>query len=104
MAKDCTQAGGNNNNNGGGGGGGGKCRGGGGFKVNCNFCGKPGHMSRDCFSSLELFKFKGAKKEAAGASVELLIPIVEERLGVKFMLSGLEEELETAQSESGSEK
>ena len=51
MAKDCTSAGGGNNNNGGGGGGGGgKGKGGGGFKGDCNFCGKPGHMSRNCFS------------------------------------------------------
>jgi len=85
MAKDCTQVGGNNNNN--------SRRGGSGFKGDCNFCGKPGHMSRDCFSNPELSKFKGKKEEAAGASVELLIPSVEEQLGVEFTLSSLDEEL-----------
>jgi len=98
MAKDCTSAGGGNNNNAGGGGsGGGKGKGGGGFKGDCNFCGKPGHMSRNCFSNPESSQFKGKKEEAAGASVEVLIPSIEEELGVEFMLSSLDEELETVQ-------
>ena len=50
MTNDCTSAGGGNNTNGGDGrSGGGKGKGGGGFKGGCNFCGTPGHMSRNCF-------------------------------------------------------
>ena len=79
MAKDCTSAdGGNNNNGGGGGSGGGKGKGRGGFKGDCNFCGKPGRMSRNCFSNPESSQFKGKKEEAAEASVEVLIPSIEE--------------------------
>ena len=90
------------NNNGSNGEGGDKD--GGGFKSNCNFYGKPGHIAHDCFSNLELSKFKGAEKEDEGASVDLLIPSVEEQLGVEFTLSSLEEELETAQGEMEPEK
>jgi len=46
----------NNNNDGGGYGGGGQLKG------NCNWCGKPGHMVRDCFSNPELTEYKGDKK------------------------------------------
>ena len=84
---------GNNNYDGGDrGGGGGKGRGGCGFKGNCNFCGKVGHMLSNFFSNPELSKFKGKKEEAAGASVELLIPSVEEQLGVECIVSGFQVE------------
>ena len=102
MAKDCTLAGGGNSNNDGGGGGGGG--GGGKGKGDCNLCGKPGHMSCNCFSNPESSQFKGKKEEAAGASVEVLIPSIEEEFGVEFMLSSLDEELETAQGENEPEE
>ena len=104
MAKDCSQVGGNSSSNNNGSNGEGGDKDGGGFKSNCNFCGKPGHIAHDCFSNLELSKFKGAEKEAEGSSVDLLIPSVEEELGVKFMLSSLVEELETVQGESEHEE
>ena len=81
-----------------------KGKGGGGFKGDCNFCSKPGHMARNCFSNPESSKYKGGKKEAAGASAELLIPCVEEKAGVEFMLSSFEEELEAEQGESEPEE
>ena len=50
-------------------------------------------MLRNCFSNLELSQFKGKKEEAAGSSVEVLIPSVEVQFVVEFNLSNLDEEL-----------
>jgi len=104
MAKDCSQAGGNtsNNNNGSNGEGGNKD--GGGFKAITTSVANLVTWYVISFSNLELSNFKGAEKEAAGASVDLLIPSVEEQLGVKFILSSIVEEFETVHSESEPEE